>query len=418
VNARTALICVDLGGGTVRAGTLWSAERPGRASFTFQYDDAWTGGTRGFELDPDLLLVPGRKVAAPYLFGGLADSAPDRWGRTLLARAERLHARQEGRTPRTLSEMDYLLGVSDLTRSGALRFRASEDGPFLAEPGEQDVPPLLELPRLLAAAQGFLDDPEGEDDLKLLLAPGSSLGGARPKASVRAGDGSLAIAKFPRTDDSYSISTWEHLTLEMARDSGIPVAASELLQIEGRAVILLRRFDRTRGTRIPMISAMALTGGRPEEAHGYLEIAEAIQRFGARPRQGLKDLWRRMVFTVLVSNTDDHMRNHAFLREGPGWVLSPAYDINPTPGEIKPRALATALGEDYHATSASLEIALAAAPYFDLEEADAWRIIQEVAAVTRTWLDRARAAGCPTGECDMMASAFEHEDLALALGGS
>jgi serine/threonine-protein kinase HipA len=250
------------------------------------------------------------------------------------------------------------------------------------------------------------------------VAPGSSLGGARPKASVRAADGSLAIAKFPKTDDAYSISTWEHLTLEMARAAGIPVAASQLLQIEGRAVLLLRRFDRVRGTRVPLISAMALTGGRPEDAHGYLEIAEAIQRFGARPRQGLKDLWRRMVFTVLVSNTDDHLRNHAFLREGPGWVLSPAWDINPTPGEVRPRVLATALGEDYHTTSASLEIALSAAPYFDLEEADAWRIVQEVAAVTRTWLDRARATGYPSGECDMMASAFVHEDLALALAGS
>jgi len=417
MSARTAIVCVDVEGATIRAGALWAAERLGRASFTFQYDDAWVRDAGAFELDPGLLLVPGRKAAGPHLFGGLADSAPDRWGRSLLARAERLRARQEGRAPRTLGEMDYVLGVSDLTRSGALRFRVSEDGPFLAEPGEQDVPPLVELPRLLAAAQGFLDDPEGEEDLKLLLAPGSSLGGARPKASVRAGDGSLAIAKFPKADDSHSISAWEHLALGMARDSGIQAAASELLRIEGRAALLTRRFDRTQGTRIPMISAMALTGGRPEEAHGYLEIAEAIQRFGARPRQDLRNLWRRMVFTVLVSNTDDHLRNHAFLRQGPGWVLSPAYDINPTPGEIKPRVLATALGEDYHATSASLEIALSAAPYFDLEEAEAWRIIQGVAAVTRTWLDRARAAGCSSRECDMMASAFEHEDLALALGG-
>ena len=182
-------------------------------------------------------------------------------------------------------------------------------------------------------------------------------------------------------------------------------------------MILLRRFDRAQDVRIPLISAMALTGARPDQAHGYLEIAEVIQRFGARPRDDLKELWRRMVFTVLVSNTDDHLRNHAFLRDGPGWVLSPAYDINPTPGEIRPRVLATALGEDYHATSASLELALSVAPYFDLEEADAWRIVQDVAAVTRSWRARARTAGCPRGECDMMASAFEHEDLALAVSG-
>jgi len=416
VSARTVLVHVDLDGQAIRAGTLWSAERPGQASFTFQYDDGWPRNARAFELDPELLLVPGRKAAAPYLFRGLADSAPDRWGRTLLARAERLRARQENRAPRTLSDMDYVLGVSDLARPGALRFRTNGEGPFLAEHSAQDVPPLLELPRLLAAAQGFLDGPESAEDLKILLVPGSSLGGARPKASVRAADGALAIAKFPKTDDPYSLTSWEHLTLEMARDAGIRTAESGLLMIQGRAVILLPRFDRVHGIRIPLISAMALTGGRPDEAHGYLQIAEVIQRFGARPREDLKELWRRMVFTVLVSNTDDHLRNHAFLREGPGWVLSPAYDINPTPGEIRPRVLATALGEDYHATSASLEVALSVAPYFDLEGADAWRIIRAVADVTRTWRSRARATGCPSRECDLMASAFEHEDLSLALG--
>lgn len=415
MSASTVLVHVDLDGEAIRAGTLWSADRAGRASFTFQYADAWPGDARAFELDPELLLVRGRKVAAPFLFGGLADSAPDRWGRTLLARGERLRAKQENRDPRTLGEMDYVLGVSDLARPGALRFRTGEDRPFQAGHSEQDVPPLIELPRLLAAAQRFLDDPESEKDLEILLAPGSSLGGARPKASVRAADGALAIAKFPKADDLHSVPTWEHITLGMARDAGIQVATSELLRIGERPVIVLHRFDRAKQVRIPLISAMALTGSRPADAHGYLEIAEAIQRFGARPRDDLKELWRRMAFTVLVSNTDDHLRNHAFLREGPGWVLSPAYDINPTPSEIKPRVLATALGEDYYATSASLELALSVAPYFDLEETDAWRIVQSVAAVTRTWRDRARAVGCPERECDIMASAFEHEDLELAL---
>lgn len=415
MSARTALVYVDVGGSSVRAGTLWSAGRPGRTAFTFQYEDAWPADARAFELDPELLLVPGRKAAAPHLFGGLVDSAPDRWGRSLLARAERMRAREEDRAPRALTEMDYVLGVSELTRPGALRFRTSEHGPFLAERSDGDAPPLLELPHLLAAAQGFLDDPENESALRVLLAPVSSLGGARPKASVRSADGSLAIAKFPKADDPYSLPTWEQLTLGMAREAGIGVAASELVDIDGRAIILLRRFDRTPGMRIPLLSAMALTGGRPEEAHGYLEIAEVIQRFGARPRHDLKELWRRMVFTVLVSNTDDHLRNHAFLRDGPGWVLSPAYDINPTPPETRPRVLATALGEDYHATGASLELALSVAPYFDLEEDDAWRIVREVASVTRLWRDRARLAGCPRRECDMMAGAFEHEDLALAL---
>ena len=208
-----AFVYIHLGGVDHIVGTLWAAERPGRSSFTFQYADAWAENPVAFEIDPGLPLVGGRKAVATRLFGGLADSAPDRWGRTLLARAERLVARRAGRAVRTLTERDYVLGVADVSRSGALRFAASEGGPFLAPPEADAVPPLVELPRLLAAAQGFLDNPDSEGDLGILLAPGSCLGGARPKASVRHGDGRLSIANFPKDDDLYSIGAWEHLTL-------------------------------------------------------------------------------------------------------------------------------------------------------------------------------------------------------------
>ena len=412
-----AVIYTEIGGVLQRVGTLWAAERRGRSSFTFQYDDEWARSDLGYAIEPALPLVPGSKAAALELFGGIADSAPDRWGRSLLARAERSRAKAEGRAPRGMTELQYVLGVSDRTRSGALRFAAVDGGPLLAEDDEAAVPPIVDLPKLLAAAEGFLANPESEEDLKILLAPGSSLGGARPKASVRDDTGCLSIAKFPKSDDPYSIGAWEHLTLGMARDAGISTTDSEILRIDGKDVVLLRRFDRQGEVRIPMISAMAMLDASPQDAHSYLEIAEAIQRWGGEPRSDLLEIWRRMVFGVLVSNTDDHLRNHAFLLGGPkGWVLSPAYDINPTPAEIKPRVLATALGENEHDTTASLEIALDVAGYFDLDTDAAWSIIRDVAHVTRTWKARAQAAGRPKDEIDRLASAFEHEDLELALG--
>ena len=224
------------------------------------------------------------------------------------------------------------------------------------------IPPLLELPRLLSAAERVVAEEDTDEDLRLLFAPGSSLGGARPKASVRLRDGSLAIAKFPRRDDEINTVLWESVALTLATNTGIAVPAARLEDVAGRPVLLLTRFDRNGARRIPFLSAMSMLGARDNETRSYLELVDALRQHGAAPKEDMEALWRRMVFNVLISNTDDHLRNHAFLYEGPnGWRLSPAYDLNPVPTDIKPRMLATAITEDDN--TASVDLAFDVAGY-------------------------------------------------------
>ena len=411
------VIYIDLDGETHLVGFLWTVTgRRGSLASTFRYADSWLECGFSFPIDPLLDLDSGGVFHKNRLFGAIADSAPDRWGRTLMAHAERVGARTEGRARRTLSDLDCVLGVSDVARQGALRFAPAEDQEFLAKPDALSVPPLVELPKLMAAASGFLENPDGVEDFRVLLAPGSSLGGARPKASVFDTDGRLSIAKFPKKDDSWSVSRWEHLALELARDAGISAAQSRLLSIEERDVILLPRFDRADEIRIPFLSAMSMLDAVDQEARSYLEIAEIVRRFGATPRSDLRELWRRLVFNVLISNTDDHLRNHGFLYAGAGsWCLSPAYDINPTPAEIRPRFLSTAIGVDPEDTSASLELAYEVASYFDMEEDEAHSVAREIGEITKDWADRAADMGIHGREIALMTSEFEHEDLSMAL---
>ena len=417
VSAPDALVHTELEGVTYPVGHLWIREgRRGAFGATFQYADVWLEKKNAFAIDPLLPLVSPGPFHKDRLFGAIADSAPDRWGKTLMARAERFRAGRENRAPRHLREIDYVLGVSDVARQGALRFSHPEKDGFLARASEAAVPPLVDLPRLLAASQGFLDNPDNEEDLRILLAPGSSLGGARPKASVKDNGGHLSIAKFPKKDDLYSVGAWEHLALTLARDAGIRVAESTLLSVEGHDIVLLNRFDRDGERRTPFLSAMSLLDGVDQEPRSYLEIAEVIRRFGAQARADLSELWRRMVFNILVSNTDDHLRNHGFLYAGRGgWTLSPAYDLNPVPVEVKPRFLSTAVGEDPDDTSASLELALEVAEYFDLSREEARHTAGQVAQATSRWAERAQGEGIRGTEIDLMSSAFEHEDLTLAL---
>jgi len=419
MNGPDAVIHIDFDGETRPVGSLWIATgRRGTLSSTFRYAESWLEYRNAFAVDPLLDLTSGGLFHKERLFGAITDSAPDRWGRSLIARAERMRARREGRAPRYLNDLDYVLRVSDLTRQGALRFASAEGGDFLATHDTAAVPPLVELPRLMAAAQGFLDNPDSEEDLRILLAPGSSLGGARPKASVLDDEGRMSIAKFPKNDDTYSVSAWEHLALELARAAGIRTAESRMLSIDGRDVIVLPRFDRDGELRIPFLSAMSAVDAVDQEARSYLEIAEVLRRFGASTRSDLRELWRRMVFNVLISNTDDHLRNHGFLYAGSGgWRLSPAYDLNPIPADIKPRFLSTAIGVDPEDTTASLDLAFEVVEYFDMEEDEARAVAREVADVTRHWADRAHAIQIHRTEIDLMASAFEHDDLAVALRG-
>jgi len=407
---------VDLGGQPALVGRLWARARKGRESASFEYDQAWLERRDRFSLEPALKVAPGpfHTDADKSMFGAIGDSAPDRWGRVLMRRAERRRARSAGETSRTLREIDYLLMVNDEARQGALRFTTEPGGTFLAIDDTFPIPPLVDLPRLLSAADNVIGDSDSEQDLRLLLAPGSSLGGARPKASVRDSGGHLSIAKFPHRDDEIDTVRWEAVALSLAEKAGVPVPQWRLETISGKPVLLLRRFDRERTGRIPFLSAMSMLGATDNEARSYLEFVDALRQHGASPKHDIRQLWRRIVFSILISNTDDHLRNHGFLYASPnGWRLAPAYDLNPVPIDIKPRVLTTAI--DLEDTTASIELAMDVAHYFELDDTQALKIAREVGQAVSSWRRAAQQIGLSSGQAERMASAFEHDDLKRAL---
>jgi serine/threonine-protein kinase HipA len=413
---REVLVYVDLNGAPYLVGRLWARTRKNKEGATFEYDAGWLDHRERFSLEPALKLGPGpfHTPADMPMFGAIGDSAPDRWGRALMRRMERRRAEREKQTPRTLQEIDYLLLVDDEARQGALRFAEGEGGPFLREEGAKRTPPLIELPELLSAAERVTDDKDTEEDLRLLLAPGSSLGGARPKASVRDKDGHLAIAKFPRRDDEYNTVVWEAVALTLAQKAGIPVPDARIETVGDKPVLVTRRFDRRDGQRIPFLSSMSMLDARDNQTRSYMEIADALRQHGAASKGDIRELWRRIVFNILISNTDDHLRNHGFLYSGPtGWRLSPAYDLNPVPLDVKPRILTTAINEDDN--TASLDLALSVAPYFELDDARARADAGAVASAVATWSEEAARHGLTKEERARMASAFDHADLKAAL---
>ncbi len=410
------LVFMDLDGTPVLTGRLWARMRKGRNSATFEYDQDWLAHPARFSLEPALQLGPGpfhTPIGKP-LFGAIGDSAPDRWGRVLMRRAQRRREKRTGETPRTLREIDYLLMVNDEARQGALRFVMEPGGPFLTPDDATPIPPLLELPRLLSAAEHFVGESESDEDLRLLLAPGSSLGGARPKASVRDRDGHLAIAKFPHKDDEIDMVRWEAVALTLAEKAGIPVPQSRMETVADKSILLLRRFDRLDDARIPFLSAMSMLGANDNETRSYLEFVDALRQYGAEPKNDMHMLWRRIVFSVLISNTDDHLRNHGFLYDGTnGWRLAPAYDLNPVPVDIKPRVLATYI--DLDDGTASLNLALEVAEYFELDPKQARKIATEVGQAVGDWRQEAAHLELTAAQIDRMESAFEHDDLRSVL---
>jgi serine/threonine-protein kinase HipA len=413
---RQVFLYVDMDGMPHLVGRLWGRVRKNKEGATFEYNDRWLQHPNRFSLEPALKLGPGpfHTSADMPMFGAIGDSAPDRWGRALMRRMERRRAEHEGRAPRTLHEMDYLLLVDDEARAGALRFADTEGGPFLAQGEAKRIPPLVALPKLLSAAEHVIDETDTDEDLQLLFAPGSSLGGARPKASVREKDGQLAIAKFPRKDDETSTVIWEAVALRLAHKAGIAVPVARVETVGKKPVLLLRRFDRNGKRRIPFLSAMSMLSAKHSESHSYLEIVDALRQHGAAPKADIEALWRRIVFNILISNTDDHLRNHGFLYQGSdGWLLSPAYDLNPVPTDIKPRILTTAINEEDG--TASLALAMSVAKYFELDAAKAREIAKQVGKAVSTWRNKAAHHGVGKNEIDRMASAFEHEDLKEAV---
>ena len=408
-------VYLSLGGVTRKIGHARSNRTRGKETVLFEYADEWLRDADCFELEPDLPLTRGgfAPPAGRAIHGSLGDSAPDTWGRRLMQRAERRQAEREGRAVRTLMESDYLLGVSDETRLGALRFRRVDQEEFLAD-FHRGIPALVDLGRLLESTERLLRDEETDEDLQLIFAPGSSLGGARPKASVIDQHGRLSIAKFPKDSDEYSIETWEEIALRLADRAGIVTARHELLQVAGKAVLLSRRFDRADGYRIPFLSAMALLGVKDGEGSSYPEMVDALARHGAQAKKDAHALYRRVAFNVLVSNVDDHLRNHGFLRvDKSGWTLSPAYDLNPVPADLKARVLTTNI--DLEEGTCSIDLLEASADYFALSLNEARAILKDVATATSSWRTVARQVGATAAEIHRMATAFEHDSLRQAL---
>jgi len=402
-------VVLSRGNSSVQVGRLWVRAR-GKETASFEYAPEWLSDKARFEIDPELPLGRGQFHTDRPLFNAFADCAPDRWGQTLLRRHERARAKAEGRAPRTLRAIDFMALVSDETRLGALRFR--ERGASTCLTADSRVPPMVQLTKLLRASAAVIGDRETDDDIALLLAPGTSLGGARPKASVLDAGGQLAIAKFPSKEDDWPITRWEAATLAMAKAAGVDVPEHRLELVSNRPVLIVRRFDRERTRRIAYMSALTALAAKDGEIRSYVELADALRRSGAAPRKDLSQLWRRLVFNILVSNTDDHLRNHGFLHHESGWRLAPAFDLNPMPTDVRPRVHALAIDELEQA--ASLDRARSVIAQFGLERRDAAAIIGEVARPVAAWRRYGKAVGITKRQLDRMASAFEHEDLAAA----
>jgi serine/threonine-protein kinase HipA len=384
-----------LDGLTYPVGKLWFYNRKGRESALFEYDKDWLSHPHRFALEPALLLSKGQFYRDKSLFGAISDSAPDRWGRVLMRRANA--------TGRTLSEIDYLLGVSDEVRQGALRFSEGDDGTYLSESSDKSIPPIIRLPDLLVAAESFIDDSESAEQLKLLLAPGASLGGARPKASIIDKEGNYCIAKFPRKDDNVDIVRWEAVALTLAKSAGITVSDWKLINISDKPVLIIKRFDRKGTDRIPYLSAMSMLGASNDDGlvHSYVEIANTIIQNGAEPNKDLEELWRRMVFGIIISNTDDHLRNHGFLYSGKGWRLSPAFDMNPN---IERTDFATSIDES--GARNTIERAIKVCEDFRIDSHRGLSIVDEVKEAVSEWKKVAKRLGVSANGINEMKEGF------------
>ena len=399
-------------------GVLHSDRLRGKEIFSFEYDENWLKNGPSQLLDPNLQLYSGLH----YLnedkenFGMFLDSSPDQWGRILMRRREAAMARNEYRTEQKLFETDYLLGVYDGHRMGALRFKLEEDGPFLNDNRVMASPPWvsireLEQISLRLEEEDVIDDPEYLKWLGMLVAPGASLGGARPKASIVDNDGRLWIAKFPSRNDQGDIGGWEIVTYELAIAAGINMAESKAQKFSSdNYTFLTKRFDRTdNNERIHFASAITMLSYKDGQDHtdgaSYLEIVEFIMSNGANVDQDLEELWRRIVFSICVTNTDDHLRNHGFILTDGGWLISPAYDINPveTGSGLK-------LNISDSDNSLDLDLALDVCEFFRLEKDRAKEIIAEVKSAVRNWSIIATKYGISKSDQDIKAIAFQRAE--------
>ena len=413
---------VYLGDGSRRVGTLHYNQDRGREYSAFTYDETWLAAPGRFAIEPNLPLVSTaqfhKKTAGGSAFhAAIADTEPDGWAKQVILRD---HAKRRQRTRKSkpagkseigsapLNALNFLLAVDDHSRVGALRFM-DEDGKFQRadEPGRRTAPPLVELRQLADASRAVETDTETASDLAYLRGRGTSLGGLRPKCTVIDDDGMLAIGKFPSVQDTRAVTKGEVLAMQLAKKAGINAAATRLVDSDGVPVALIRRFDRTpAGKRLVYISAATLLGVDPASAqeHSYTEIVDALRMYGADAQADIEELWRRMAFSVLVNNTDDHLRNHGFLHAASGlWRLAPAFDINPFPD--RRRELKTWISPDT-GPEATIDALMSVTAYFRLPTPRAKKILRDVKAAVSTWRACASALGMTAKELDRFADAF------------
>jgi len=379
-------------------GTL---SRGDRGSVRFSYEPGWLKVAHAFPLDPELDLTAGEFFPGDSNFGVFMDSCPDRWGQILMKRREAVEAKEEGRTPITLGPWEFLLGVQDCTRMGALRFSRPGEQLFLADEA-LSAPPVTKIAELQSIAFELTrkkqDDPDKiKEWLKVLVAPGSSLGGARPKANLIDEDGSLWIAKFPSADDDYDVALWEKLLQDLAPRCGITVPDARLMQIgNGYHTFLVKRFDRHGGNRRFFASAMTMLGHVDTEDASYLDLAEFLATYGETDSIGhdLEELFTRVVFNVATANRDDHLRNHGFIRSPAGWRLAPAFDMNPSFRKDE-----HVLSLDLYNRQPDMDVVLSTAGFYRLESSRAKQIIVAVCTVVGEWQTRARKLGLSRQEC-------------------
>lgn len=391
-------------------GILSAQQAKGKKAFSFEYDKDWLKSEQKFMLDPDIQLYGGPQYPnQKENFGIFLDSMPDTWGRTLMKRRAAQWAKENNEKAPTLYDVDFLLGVYDESRMGALRFKTDPNGDFLDNNKAASTPPWSSIRELQNAAYIFENDTENEEVnrwLGVLIAPGSSLGGARPKANVLDADKSVWIAKFPSKTDTIDKAAWEYLAYKLAIKAGIEMAPCRIDRILGNHhTFFTKRFDRENGERIHFASAMTMTGNNEDKIRdnqaSYLDIAEFISNHGTNIETNLHQLWRRIIFNIAISNTDDHLRNHGFILTNDGWILSPAYDLNPS---IDKEGLALNIDTDNN--TLDFELAISVGEYFRLNKQQMETIIQEVINATRHWKAIAKEIGISRSEQELMEKAF------------
>ena len=402
-------------------GTLYCVFGNGKTVYSFEYSKDWLSEFSHITLDPDLYNTLGRQYVPnnKFFFGFLSDCLPDRWGRKLLKRKEAVLAEQENRSERQLSDYDFLIGINDESRMGALRFKKSIDGTFISANDSYNVPPFENLRKLEQASLDF-ERTEFTDDqaLNMLLEPGSSLGGARPKATVKDADGVLWIAKFPSHRDEYNMGAWEKVTSDLARMAGLNVPETMKKDFNDKgSTFMTRRFDRVyekgKIKRVHCASALTMLGktdgADSKDGSSYLELVDFIKSSSIQPNKDLEELWNRIVFSILVSNTDDHLRNHNFILTERGWKLAPLFDVNPNPFG---KELSLNISENNN--QKRLSLALDTAKYYNLTLEKAKKNAIRIARVVKdNWKNIAKANGCTNAEIEKMRRAFEDESILI-----